>query len=126
MSEVQKEEAKIEKERSGLSGSLLGELHSRKWRAAIIGTIAVVAEQFAWFDDAWKVIALVAAYIMGVAYEDGKAKSASSEQTNLNVGGTGIKAPVVRTKRTSSSPVMVGGATVGAQVETLETEFKGK
>ena len=126
MSEPTKEIAETKPDRSGLSGSLRGELESRKWRAAIMGTIALLAEQFGWLDSAWQMIALVAAYILGVAYEDGKAKSASSEQTNLNVGGAGVTNPVVRTKRTSSSPVMVGGATVGAHVETVETEVKGK
>lgn len=124
MSEPTKELAETKPERSGLSGSLRGELESRKWRAAIMGTVALLAEQFGWLDSAWQMIALVAAYILGVAYEDGKAKSASTEQTQLNVGGAGVTNPVVRTKRTSITPIVTADGSID-RVDTLETEVKG-
>lgn len=124
MSEKTEETPKTKKARSGLSGSLRGELESRKWRAAIMGTIALLAEQFGWLDSAWQMIALVAAYILGVAYEDGKAKSSSTEQTNLNVGGAGVTNPVLRTKRTSLTPIVTAEGSID-RVETFETEVKG-
>ena len=46
------------------------ELRSRKYRAVIVGSAAATLGEMGWIQNVWAWVALVAAYILGVAYED--------------------------------------------------------
>lgn len=107
-----------------LINSIKGELVSRKFRAIIMGTAVWLTNLlgFTNFQSVLAFLGMVAAYIGGVAYEDGKAKSAptNTNDTNINLPAAevGLTTANVRTKRTSIDPMGV------AVTETADTEVK--
>ena len=102
---------------TSIGGSIKRELHSRKYRATVLGFLTLIADQVGFISNVWGWIVILVGYIAGVAIADIKANATpSTNDTNINLDTTTTGQTVARVRRTSISPV--------GQVTTESTEVK--